>query len=322
MKIVAIMPVRNEAWVLGLSARAVLMWADELVVLDHYSMDETLQICDQLRSEYGDRFHKWTELNPVWEEMRHRQMLLDRARQRGATHVAIIDADEVLTGNLLANGPNGPATFGWRPGGPCPVIRDAFAAIGVGRVMQIPWLCLRGSINCVHTSGPWADGQNVSMGFQDAPELHWTSEKRGGYDFHHRNPMGKPFVPFRPITKRIAGLMHLQFVSDRRLRAKQALYKATEVLRWPDREPVHMVDQRYNLAVYDQYNSPGSNPDGAHVRGKSGTGPVDPAWWSPYAHLMEYFHPDAEPWQEAELKRLVKEHGRQRFAGLDLFGVV
>jgi hypothetical protein len=36
---------------------------------------------------------------------------------------------------------------------------------------------------------------------------------------------------------------------------------------------------------------------------------------------MKYLDVDAEPWQEAEVRRLVAEHGRETFAGLDLFGV-
>lgn len=311
MKIIAIMPVRNESWVLGLSARAVLMWADELVILDHASTDDSQRIAGEVRMEYPDRVSIWFESDPVWKEMQHRQRLLMMARERWASHVAIVDADEVLTGNLMG----GEVWDGYAPARTQP-IRQAFSNLPSGSVLQLPWLCLRGSINCVHTSGPWADGQNVSMGFVDEPALHWTSENRGGYDFHHRNPMGRAFVPYRPQTSRKAGLMHLQFVSDRRLRAKQALYKATEVLRWPDREPVHMVDQRYNLAVYGQYNTPGAQLAPVPV------GPAPAEWWEPYQHLMEYFHPDAQPWQEVELKRLISIHGKQRFAGLDLFGVV
>jgi hypothetical protein len=36
---------------------------------------------------------------------------------------------------------------------------------------------------------------------------------------------------------------------------------------------------------------------------------------------MKYLDVDAEPWQEAEVRRLVAEYGREKFTGLDLFGV-
>ena len=48
------MPVRNEAWCLGLTARAALKWCDELVILDHASNDATGEnILLPLEEEFG-----------------------------------------------------------------------------------------------------------------------------------------------------------------------------------------------------------------------------------------------------------------------------
>jgi len=229
--------------------------------------------------------------------MAHRQMMLEMARTLKATHIALIDSDEIVTSNLL------------------PQIRQIFESLPKGRLLQIPWLALRGGLDKVHISGPWADSQNVTTGFVDAPDLHWSSAGRAGYDFHHRQPMGRQMPAYLPLRDRNAGLMHLQFVSDRRLRAKQALYKITEVLRWPGREPITMVDHRYNLAVYGAYGGPYLN-----MGDTLGQAPQEP-WWGAYKDLMHHFKPDAEPWQEAQVKRLLQEHGRERFRGLDLFGV-
>lgn len=288
------MPCRNEDWIVGLSARAVLMWADHLIVLDHASTDTTPDILIDLAGEYPGRVTVLKESSPVWEEMRHRQRLLDTARAIGATHVCLIDADEVLTGDLL------------------PVIRDMVERCPGPQTMQLPWLCLRGSKDLVHRSGVWGE-QNVSMGFKDAPGLGWNAASRGGYDFHQRAPMGRPFADYRPVTDRRSGLMHLQFVSDRRLRAKQALYQATEVLRWPGRETPDQIRRKYSLSVY------GDAVPGAPQTPTRTDCPT--AWWEPYEHLMQHYHPDAEPWQERELRRLVEMHGDDTFRGLDFFGV-
>ncbi len=45
-------------------------------------------------------------------------------------------------------------------------------------------------------------------------------------------------------------------------------------------------------------------------------------WWAGYEDLMQYLNVDAEPWQEAECRNLIREYGREKFVGLDLFGVV
>ena len=297
MKIVGLMAARNEEWCLGLTARAALMWLDELVILDHASTDGTSKIIDEVSHE-TERVSRIAVRNPLWEEMKHRQMMLDIARDRKATHICYIDADEILTGDLLR-------TELGRIN-----IRHMFRSIPPASILEIPWLALRGSIGQVHVSGPWADSQVASFGFEDSPKLHWSSAERGGYDFHHRAPMGKPLIPWQPLgganplvtQKRESGLMHLQFVSGRRLRAKQYLYQLTERLRWPDREPVRVVRERYSLAVYGQ-RTPSPLPP-------TGLGPVPSmeSWWGPYQHLMKYFHPHMEPWQLAECERIRREN--------------
>jgi hypothetical protein len=291
--ICSITPVRNEDWILSLSARALLMFVDHAVFLDHASTDNTPLILSALAKEYPGRVTVLREASPVWEEMRHRQRMLDAARALKASHIVTIDADEVLTGDLL------------------PSIRNAVMLCPTPATMQLPWLCLRGSKDSVHTSGVWGTS-HASMAFRDAPHLGWNSESRKGYDFHHREPMGRPFMPYWPEKGRQSGLMHLQFVSDRRLRAKQAHYQAVEVLRWPGRETAEQIRKKYSLSVYGAGAPTGKPFDLAACPS---------AWWEPYAHLMHHYHPDVIPWQEKALKALVGEHGREPFAGLDFFGV-
>ena len=117
--------------------------------------------------------------------------------------------------------------------------------------------------------------------------------------------------------------MHLQFLSERRLRAKQAWYQAEQVIRNPApcqlegqfcRTPEELAARlaaMYGRAVYE------SDP----MKYSSAAVPLD--WWLPYAHLMSYLDlsEDKAPWQEIELKRLIAQHGAEKFAGLDLFGV-
>jgi len=323
MRLVCLMPVRNEAWCLGLSARAVLEWVDHLVVLDHASTDPTPAILWELDKLYPGKLTVLNEDDPQWNEMAHRQRLLEECRRQGATHIVYVDADEVLTGNLL------------------PRIRGLVECTQPGLILQLPWLSMRGSIARYEVSGPWARC-DVSVAFADDPRWHWTA--RQGYDFHHRHPMGIPFAAYKPLRRHEGGLMHLQFVSDRRLKAKQYLYQLTERLRWPDREPVSVIRQRYSMAVYGRperdANTPGlvqhfgieharaiqqaareANPALTEVIGpdKLGYAPAD--WWAPYSEFVQYLHPDDEPWQIEECRRILSEHPGIE-TGLDNFGIV
>lgn len=308
------MPVRNEAWCLGLSLRVALMWCDEVLVLLHECTDggASEAIVDGL--EDGLRQRCWKRrINGEWDEMQHRQMLLERARERGATHVAMIDADEVLTGNLLPVNyfDNVPQAA---PGITYEGIRGQCAILDSGTVLQLPGYNLRGSLTRYHANGIWGN-RWFSLAFKDDPALHWAGDR-----FHAREPQGKTLQPYRPIQQGQGGVMHLWGVSERRLRAKHALYVVTERLRWPKKSTEEIGNQ------YSLWRTPADSiplyPAQREWHQPWTFADVPESWWEPYAHLMRYIDLEAEPWQEAECRRLVEEHGRERFTGLDLFGVV
>lgn len=286
MKLVGIMPVRNEDWILGLSARVSLMWCDELVILDHCSFDGTRDIIHGLMDEFDNRVGYLSVVTNTWDEMRHRQMMLDSARELKATHIAIIDADEVLTGNLLTG------------------IKSVIETLPNGKILQLPGYNLRCGLDRYHANGLWGK-RWFSTVFRDDPKLGWHGDQ-----FHHREPFGIPLVPenfYRPIPQDNSGVMHLWGASERRLKAKHALYKITERIRFPAR-PVKEIDWDYSRAIH-------TSEDWAYK-------PVPAHWWAPYAHLRQYLDVDAEPWQEQACRDAVAKHGREIFKGLDLFGVV
>lgn len=297
MKLIATMPVRNEAWCLGLSLRVALLWCDEVVVLNHASTDRTVEIIAEVAHEEPGRVHLVSMPDGVWTEMQHRQCLLDLARIKKATHIAIVDADEILTGNLLGD----------IPGGHCCVkgMADALS------ILQLPLYNLRGSLTRYHLNGIWGN-RVVSVAFRDDERLFWA-----GDNFHHREPMGGGAKQaFRPIAQGAGGVMHLWGVSEKRLRAKHALYKLTERIRWPEK-PVEQINREYGWAIHGER---GHSSYGTPETWKFSDVPVE--WWAPYAHLMKYLDIDAPDWQTGECIRLIKQHGPAMFKGLDLFGVV
>lgn len=292
MNLVSITPVRNEEWIIGFSLRAMLMWVDSAVVLLHACTDRSAEIVREVASETG-RVELLEENNPDWHEMAHRQKLLDAARAREATHIAMVDSDEVLCGDLLT------------------VIRSHIQRLPLGSWLQVPLPCLWGSLETWAVSAPSRHGQYrcdwgrsvTSVAFADSPRLCWR--RRDNYDHHSREPMhSRPGLMLTPPGR--SGLMHLQFASRRRLVAKHALYKVTERLKYPWKLSAD-IDALYNLAI---------NPSCVELA------PVPQSWWMPYDALLHCIDLDAEPWHEAEVRRLYDKHAPQSFRGLDLFGLV
>ena len=213
--------------------------------------------------------------------------MLEEGRKIGGTHFAMIDADEVLTGDLL------------------PGIRTQIDCLPPGSCLQIPMRNMYCGIHQYRNDLSIWGSAVTSLAFADAERLSWRPEN--GYQHHHREPFGSRCGLRIYPTQMKGGLMHMQFASRRRLLAKHALYQVDEVLRWPGRRSADEVRREYSMA-----------PDwnGAQFS------PAPREWWNPYRDLMKYLNIDAEPWQEQHVRELVARYGPERFAGLDLFGVV
>lgn len=292
MKLIATMPVRNEAWVLGLSARVALMWNDALVILNHGSTDGTIDIIADLQAEFPGRVHCESVPTDRWDEMDHRQLMLEGARRLGATHISIVDADEILTANITSLVP--------------PNL--------LGVMLTLPLYNMRGSPTWYHASGGWAR-RETSVAFRDDAAYFWRPSDHLGaiaYQHHRREPQGVRWGAFRPISHGVAGIMHLWGVTERRLMAKHALYKMRDRIRHPELE-VASINRMYNQAIIGR-------PLDNHAHWQYAEAPAE--WWAGYAHLMKYLDLKAIPSQEAECKKLLDRYGHEPFAELDLFGVV
>jgi hypothetical protein len=282
LRLVNIQPVRNEAWCLGLTARALLRWCDDAVFLLHACTDASESILEAVAGEYPGRVHVIHEAETIWREMHHRQRLLEYARCLDATHISVVDADEIIAGDTL------------------PTMRDHVAQLSPKRFTAIKFRNIIDGLDQYRAErGPWGTDAGTIVAFGDHPHLCW--EARNGYDHHQRSPYGASQAGY--ING--GGLLHLQFASRRRLIAKHALYKASERVKYPNKS-IRDIDALYNMA-----------PSLGGITRR----PTPAEWWAPYTNLMHHCDIDAEPWQEKATRDLVSEYGAAYFNGLDLFGV-
>lgn len=284
MRLSSLTIARNEEWVIRASLTGMLRWCDDAVVLLHASTDGTRDAVEQVSRDHPGRVHILTEEDPVWREMAHRQRTLAKAREIGATHMALVDADEFLTNNLTL------------------FVKDMIQDLPSGGVLQLPWLQCWRSFDRYRDDDSSVTSQFASMAFRDAPQLCWRATN--GYDFHHR----EPHEAVRPFTKpwqekAVGGFLHLQHAEWPRVAWKHCLYRITELLRWP------------------QFGVPAINARYAGSTDEKGLGltTFPPDWWGPERSMVIE---NQEPWQKAEVIRLIETHGREKFAGLDFLGLL
>jgi glycosyltransferase involved in cell wall biosynthesis len=100
MKIVALLPVKNEAWALPSYLSSVTKIADEIIALDDSSTDDSHCILEAA----GAKVFTFDSSNErVVNMSARRQKLLDLGRAAGGTHFIWLDADETFSAHFLPN---------------------------------------------------------------------------------------------------------------------------------------------------------------------------------------------------------------------------
>jgi hypothetical protein len=288
MKVVGLMTARNEDWILGLTLRGAMLIVDEMIVHDHSSTDRTQDIIDEVSHEYPGRVRCLRGDHAVWHEASIREHLLEEGRKVGATHFWVVDADELLTGNLLLR------------------IRPMLASLEAGDFLDLPWFAIWRSLDLRRQDNSYWCGNRTAFGFRDHPAIHYRARtSTPGYDIHVREPA-------LPGTRRVfcstdaeGGVMHFATAGWARLVAKSAWYKMMETVRFAHRTP-----EKLN-AIYDR----NLTEDGLI------TEPIELGWWTPYIQWRGHVHAETPSWYDLECQRMWKEYGPAKFAGLELWGV-
>lgn len=298
VKLTAIMLARNEEWILGCSLRVALRWCDEVVILDHGSTDATPDIITDMARAHPGRVHTIrVRATDGWHEQTHRQMAYATAVAHGGTHFAIIDADEVPTGNLLAGG--GLA------------LRDLISdgKLSDGQMVALREFCLWESLDAWRTDGAFAPERcrQIVLGFPHAPNLHWQP-REDGYHLHARYPMGHHGI-WNPCPSWIGGgIMHLQFADMRRHRAKNWWYRMVERIQHPGKRTPQETNEMYGWCFEgtpETRPAEYTTPEGAR------------SFWDGIPE-RRYITLGAKPWHEDEIERLLAKHGTEPFRGLYL----
>lgn len=290
-RIIGLMLVRNEQWVIGASLTRALEWCDAVIVCMHRCVDLTHAIVRGITTTTPrhpetkqDRVYTMEEPAAEWDEMDVRQRMLDAARGLGATHIALVDADELLTDNLLSS------------------IRGFFGALTPGELLNLPMVAVwKRLVKYRNDESVWARAR-LTVGFCDRADLVWQP-RDGGYQHHCRAPVAcEQGINSEPIPRGGGGVMHLQFANRRRLIAKHWLYAYTDHVRWPGRRNPEQLNRIYSEAL---------------MNGEEGLADLPSEWVRGLREDWIAFD-EPNPWQREELRAMLARHGEEAFAGITL----
>ncbi|MGN1038036.1 MAG: glycosyltransferase family 2 protein, partial [Mailhella sp.] len=153
MKVAALIPFRNEARLLPYCLESLRGVADMVIGMDDHSTDNS---GEALRKRGGIVLQMEGELSgfSMGKEKIIRQILVDEARKRGATHFFCLDADEIITVPFRRYG------------------RELMDELKPGHKLALRWLTLWGKTN-VYRDGDYSKFHGVYRGIivRDSPDL-------------------------------------------------------------------------------------------------------------------------------------------------------
>jgi hypothetical protein len=201
VRIIALLPVRNEAWVLAHSLACLSGFCDVVLVSDQCSEDDSREICR--------RFPKVTLLESNGRRIceQARWELLDAARGYDGTNLIwCMDADELVSPRLARSG-----------------LENLFDRLVSGAAVECDFYHLWNDV--VHYRDDYSlyRPQRKLMAFVD--------DRRAHYDRSSALPLHQPRVSVRPddpIAESVIPVFHLQWLLANRNQMKQAWYRCKE----------------------------------------------------------------------------------------------
>jgi hypothetical protein len=212
-RIIVVTPVKDEAWILDTFLAATTKWADEVIIADQQSTDGSVEIAgchERVRLIRND--------SEAFDEGHRQRLLLREARKTpGPRIIFALDADEVLSANVLNSD-----------------FFDQIAALPPGAGIRLRWVHLLPGLTCA-----WLPPAMPYFGFVDDGSEHT------GHKLHSRRlPVGEGAPQLRPEEPVV---LHLTHVASERSRSKMRWYQCWERLNHPKMRASQIYRQYHPL---------------------------------------------------------------------------
>lgn len=281
MKLLAIVPARNEEWILRQNLQVLTRLCDAVFVADQRSTDHTADICRDFA-----KVHYLRNDTPYPNPENRRQILLNAARDYDGCNVILaVDADEIITATALFD----------------PDWLTLLDSLQPGDSTLLQWVTLwKDPRRYRDDRSVWAD-RWVPFLFRDNRKTNYAG---GNW---HESRVPQAFIPrarrFEPVK-----VLHYQFVAWDRMLSKQSHCRVLELLRSLKASAV-TINQQYIITKDERRMALRDVPPEW----------IEP-WLSEGIEIEHFRHP-ALFWYDIEILRFFAEYGTKRFAALDIWDI-
>ena len=231
MKIVALLPFKNEAWCLPSYLHNTLKVVDEIIAIDDGSIDDSAKIL----KDAGAKVYSADNLrnfNSGWSEGSIRAELLKLGRESGGTHFVCLDADESFTNNFVE------------------ISKKSISELRPGEKIAMQWLALwKSYTHYRHDSTVWSNNWKDFI-VADSPELTYNSNQHMHLGRTPISPHESGKSHWISYPPNYAAVMHFQFSVYNNFQLKQCWLRCSELIQEPGTEGA--INAKYSITLLDQ----------------------------------------------------------------------
>ena len=231
MKVIALLPFRNEEWCLPSYLHNTTKIVDEIIAIDDGSIDNSVKILEDAGAKVYSS-EKLIKFNSGWSEGSIRAELLKLGREAGGTHFVCLDADETFTNPLVEN------------------FQELLPQLKPGEKMSLQWLALWKSYSSYrHDATVWSNNWKDFVVFDD-PSLSYNHNQHMHVG---RTPASVSDVnneSWRRLENEHGAVMHFQFSAYNNFQLKQCWLRCSELIQEPYNS--QGINIKYSITLLEQ----------------------------------------------------------------------
>ena len=231
MKVIALLPFRNEEWCLPSYLHNTPKIVDEIIAIDDGSIDNSVKILEDAGAKVYSS-EKLIKFNSGWSEGSIRAELLKLGREAGGTHFVCLDADETFTNPLVEN------------------FQELLPQLKPGEKMSLQWLALWKSYSSYrHDATVWSNNwkdfvvcDDPSLSYNHNQHMHVGRTPASVSDVNNES--------WRRLENEHGAVMHFQFSAYNNFQLKQCWLRCSELIQEPYNS--QGINIKYSITLLEQ----------------------------------------------------------------------